>query len=63
MQSSGKVGGITVQNHLAAFQKRHLQIEVMQNLDEGTFKSRYLKTVLDATNESYGINLRTNILQ
>lgn len=63
MQMPRKVSRITIQDHLTALQQRHLQVEVVQDLDEGSFEPGNLESVFDSANESNRIDLCANILE
>lgn len=52
-----------MQYRLASLQQRYLQVEVLQDLDQRGFETRYFETVLDASNETNGIDLRADVLQ
>ena len=40
-----------------------MQVEVMENLDQRAAKSGDLEAVLDASNESYGVDLGADVLK
>jgi hypothetical protein len=52
-----------MQDGLATFQQRDLQIKVLQYLNQRRLQSGYFQTVLDATYEADGINFSPNILK
>ena len=54
---------VAVQDGLATFEKRDLQIEVVQDLDERALETWDFHPILDATDEADGVNLRPNVLQ
>lgn len=41
----------------------HLQLKVLQNLDQGRFEARNLQSVLDSPNEANGVNLGADVLE
>ena len=63
IQRPCELRAVTVKDSLAALQEGYLQIEVVENLDQGTAESRNLETVFDAANESNRIDLGSNILK
>jgi hypothetical protein len=56
-------GTVSVQDDLAAIEERHLQVEIVQNLEERWLQPRDLEPVLDTPNKSYGVDLWSDVLQ
>lgn len=54
---------VTVEDSLATLQERHLQVEVMEDLDQRAAESRDLEAILDAPDESYRIDLGTDVFK
>lgn len=52
-----------MQDSLATFQQRDLQIKVLQYLNQRRLQSRYLQTVLNTTYEADRIDFGPNILK
>ena len=52
-----------MQNSLATFKQRDLQIKVLQYLNQRRLQSRYLQTILNATYEADRIDFGPNILK
>jgi hypothetical protein len=63
MQSFRQISAVAVQDSLATFQQRYLEIEVLQYLNQRRLQSRYLQTVLDTADEANGVNFSPNILK
>lgn len=58
-----KVSTIPVQYRLTPLKKRYLQVEVLQDLDQGGFEAWNFETVLDASDETDWIDLSSNVLE
>ena len=63
MQSFRQIGAVAVQDSLATFQQRNLEIKVLQYLNKRRLQSRYFQTVLNATYEADRIDFGPNILK
>lgn len=63
MERQCQVATITVKNRLAPLHQRHLQVVILQHLDQRSFEPRYLEPVPDTSDNSNWINLRPYVVE
>lgn len=52
-----------MQNRLTALEQGYLEVEDLQELDQGCLKTWILETILDAPDETDGVDFRSDVLQ
>ena len=63
VELADEVGAVAVEDRLAALEEGHLEVEVVQDLDERALEAGDLEPVLDAPYEPDGVDLRPDVLQ
>jgi hypothetical protein len=63
MEAHRQLTTIALEDRLAAFNERDLQVVVLQDLDKSVSKTWYLQAVLNASNEAYRVDVGADRLK